>query len=125
MITTTVIRFDYFDKLEVQKNKAAYRNFGHAAASIRKDVVGTIEQTDGPSAPGEPPHTHYRKFLARAIRFAYDADSAVIGPTAEILDDAGQRLEFGEGMEPRPFMGPGLDRAIPRLGDNWQGSLGT
>lgn len=36
-------------KLKEASEKAAYRNFGHAAASIRKDVQQTIER-----APRQP-----------------------------------------------------------------------
>jgi phage gpG-like protein len=109
--------------------KAKFENFRHAAQSISKDVKGTLVKSDGPSAPGSPPHTHKRVFLRRAIAYRYDKEGAVIGPRASIVGQAGAAHEFGGNYKgtnypERPFMQPALDRATPRFAGNWAGSVG-
>lgn len=109
--------------------KAAFKNFGHAAASIAKDVKSTLEKADGPSQPGSPPHTHKGTYLRRAVRFAADAEGAVIGPMASVVGEAGAAHEFGEVFHEtdypeRPYMGPGLERGAPRFAQEWAGSIG-
>ncbi|MCE9555917.1 MAG: hypothetical protein K8T91_21420 [Planctomycetes bacterium] len=108
--------------------KAAFRNFGHAAASIRKDAMASIERSDAPSEPGEPPHTA-GGLLPRSIAYAVDENGAVIGPRASVVGQAGAAHEHGETFHgddfpQREFMGPALDRAIPRIGGEWKGSIG-
>lgn len=115
--------------VEKAVEKAAFRNFGHAAASISKDVKSTLEKAAGPSAPGTPPHTHKGAFLRRAVRFAADKEGAVIGPQESIVGQAGAAHEFGgefRGADypERPFMQPALERALPRLAEGWSGSVG-
>lgn len=110
--------------------KGSFKNFGHAAASIAKDVKSTLETEVGPSAPGSPPHTHRGAFLRRAIQFDYDKESAVIGPVASLVGQAGAAHEFGgdykgTNFPARPFMFPALERAIPRIGGDWTGSIGN
>lgn len=120
-----------FNAAPVEKavEKATFRNFSHAAASISKDVKSTLEKAAGPSAPGTPPHTHKGQFLRRAIRYAADKEGAVIGPMASIVGQAGAAHEFGgefRGADypERPFMEPALERALPRLAEGWSGSVG-
>jgi hypothetical protein len=115
----------------VQKavDKAAFRNFRHAAASISKDAKASLATAEGPSAAGSPPHTHKGAFLRRAIRYAADGDGALIGPMASVVGQAGAAHEFGEDFrgtdyDERPFMGPALERAIPRFAGDWAGSVG-
>lgn len=117
-------------KLEKAVEKAAYRNFGHAAASLSKDVKNTLQTAPGPSVPGKPPHTHKGAYLRRAIRYAADKEGAVIGPVASLVGTSGAAHEFGgryrSGDYPqRPFMQPALERALPRFGGEWAGSIGT
>jgi phage gpG-like protein len=115
--------------VEKAVQKAKFENFRHAAQSISKDAKASLEKADGPSAPGTPPHTHKRVFLRRAIAYRYDKDSAVIGPRASIVAQAGAAHEFGgeykgETYPQRPFMQPALERAIPRFAGSWSGSVG-
>jgi phage gpG-like protein len=110
-------------------DKAAFKNFNHAAASISKDVKSTLEKADGASEPGQPPHTHKGIYLRRAIRFASDKEGAVIGPMASVVDQAGAVHEFGGDYKgndypERPFMYPALQRALPRFAGQWRGSIG-
>lgn len=121
--------------------RAAFKNVGHAAASLRKDAIASIEEGDGASPPGTPPHTHTQKttragktrlgHLPRAITFAHDrkAMSAVIGPRESVVGTAGQAHEHGgeykgEHYPPRPFMVPAMDRNLDRFADDWRGSVG-
>jgi hypothetical protein len=113
-------------------DKAAFKNFRHAAASISKDAKASIDKAPQgeASAPGDPPHTHKGQFIKRAIRFDGDEDGAVIGPMASVVGEVGAVHEFGEvykgaDFEERAFMGPALERAIPRIGGDWQGSIGS
>ena len=106
---------------------AVFRNLFHAAAKIRKEMAASIQTAPGPSLPGEPPHTHRRALLRRAMRFAVDkkAEDAVIGPRASIVGQVGQRLEFGdEFIDPRPFATPVLLANVPKLADDWAGTIG-
>lgn len=110
--------------------KAAFKNFGHAAARISKDVKASLEKADGPSSPGKPPHTHRGTFLRRAIRYAADKQGAVIGPVASLVGTAGQAHEFGgtykgQDFPERPFMLPALLNNTDRFAADWQGSIGS
>lgn len=130
MITTKVKVEDKTKDLEKAAEKAAFNNFRHAAASISKDSKQSLERKEGPSEEGEPPHTHKGVFLRRAIRYAADKEGAVIGPMASIVGLAGRAHELGEVFHgtdypERPFMQPALDRAVPRMAKDWQGSIGN
>ena len=86
-------------------------------------------EAEGPSVPGQPPHTHKGTYLRRAVRWDADKTSAVIGPMASIVDQAGAVHEFGQvrlgtDYPERPFMLPALERALPRFAGQWQGSVG-
>jgi hypothetical protein len=125
------IKFRTVDRTKRVKDaadKAAFRNFGHAAASIRKDAVASIEVSPDPSPPGSPPHTR-RRLLPRALRFDVDNKGAVIGPRASVAGQVGHTHEFGgsykgEDYPERPYMLPALERALPRFAGQWQGSIG-
>ena len=92
--------------------KAAFRNFGHAAASIRKDAIASIEKAPHGQAsePGTPPHTR-RGQLPRAIRYDATKDGAIVGPVASLVGESGAAHEFGgtykgQDYPERPFMEP-------------------
>ena len=114
--------------------KATFRNLRHAAASIRKEAAASIVPGDEPSAPGTPPHTGTAKgkrrgVLPRAIFFAVDGDAAVIGPRASVAGTGGAAHEHGgrfrgQTYPRRPFMGPQLVAAAPRIGSQWAGTIG-
>lgn len=127
------------NRVEQAAEKTSFRNLGHAAAAIRKDAVESIQQAPGPSAPGEPPHTHtggitkqgkVRKGnLQRAIAYDADQNSAVIGPRESVVGQAGRAHELGEEFHgddypERPYMGPALEHNEVRFASDWAGSLG-
>ncbi len=130
MITVAVKVQSFVDRVEKAQDKAAFRNYKHAAASIRKDMAGSIEQAEGPSPAGTPPHTHRRRFLARAIRFFADEHGALIGPMHSIVGEAGAAHEFGgeykgQTFDKREFAGPALERGTERFAGSWAGSVGA
>lgn len=108
---------------------AAFRNLGHAAASIRKTALESIERSPDPSPPGTPPHTR-RGQLERAIVYDYDRKdmTAVVGPRFSIVGLAGAAHEFGgefRGQEypERAFMEPALQSNLSRFAREWEGSV--
>jgi hypothetical protein len=132
-------------------DKANFRNIGHASASLAKDVRSTIKRAPkeqrvsgktrggqkvrrarhAASPVGTPPYTQ-RGQLSRAIVYAVadNKKSAVIGATANLVGQSASAHELGgshKGQEypKRPFMFPGLERAIPRLAGEWRGTIGA
>lgn len=131
MIGLSVKIENRFDRVAKAADKAAFKNFRHAAASISKDMKASLEKAPQgePSEPGEPPHTHRGTFLKRAIRYEADEQGAVIGPLHSIVGIVGGVHERGEVYKgtdypERPFAEPALERAIPRIGGDWRGSIG-
>jgi hypothetical protein len=133
MVGFSVKIVDNTRRLAEQAAKGVFRSIQHAAASLRRDVISTIESAPHgqPSAPGTPPHTHRRNFFRRAIAYALGEDrkSAVIGPQFSKTGRVGRAHEFGgdykgQDFPQRSFMGPGLDRAVPRFAGEFRGSIG-
>ena len=123
---------DRFDRVLAAEETARYRNFGHAAASIRKSAQASIVDAPGPSAPGTPPHTRRRgkrpSQIRRAIVYSADKFGAIVGPRASVLGTAGGAHEFGGSFRgskypQRPFMFPALFRNQRRFGQSWAGSI--
>lgn len=125
------------DKVATAAQRAKYRNLQHAAASIRKTMIGSIEPSDEPSPPGKPPHTRRRVskkgkalkgHLPRSIVY-HVSDTAVIGPRYSIVGDSAKAHEFGgeyKGQEypARPFAFPALEDNLDRFASEWAGSIG-
>lgn len=112
-------------------DKAAFRNFAHAAARISKDAKASIDKSTEPSDPGDPPHTRGRggHNLRGAIRFNATKDDAVVGPIASFVGQAGAAHEFGgefrdQVYPERPFMWPALRANVDRFAKDWAGSIG-
>lgn len=129
MIAVKVTTEDTTKNVAEAAQKAAFKNFAHAAASISKDMKSSLEKSEGPSAVGSPPHTHKGTYLRRAVRFAADKEGAVIGPMASVVGEAGAVHEFGEVFHgtdypERPFAGPAGERGAPRFAKEWAGSIG-
>lgn len=103
-------------------------SLGHAAAIVRKTVRRSIRRRTGTnySKPGQPPKTK-TGLLRNSIVYDVDrqAEEAVIGPTANLIDGLGALHEFGGKTrrgryEPRPFMGPAYEKILPRLPESWR-----
>lgn len=118
-------------KLKRAAEQGTYRSLGHAAASLRLIAQRSIRKSDKPAPEGQPPHTQTRR-LPRSILYAVDkrAGSAVIGPSRDRIGLAGGEHEHGRvfgGRKPkhpaRPFMGPALRKAAPRMPRFWRASV--
>jgi hypothetical protein len=130
MFGLTIQLEDKTQRVKDAADQSSFRNLGHAAASIRKTAIESIVVAEGPSDPGTPPHTRRRQ-LKRAIKFDADkaAESALIGPEASIIGEAGAAHEFGgefrgEDYPDRPFMEPALESNLDRFASEWAGSIG-
>ncbi len=75
------------------------------------------------SLPGDPPHVRtgtLRSSITTALRRA--GREVIIGPTR--IAHYGEYLEFGTSkMAARPFMGPALEKARPKIPAQFKGSL--
>lgn len=117
------------DRVRRAAKDAARNSFSRTAFLIRQTMVESIERAEGPSAPGEPPHTHRGNYFRRAMRYAVDKDGAVIGPMYSAVGDVGKAHEFGglfrgEYFEKRPTAKPALDANLDVFANSWSGSIG-
>lgn len=129
MIGTTVRTTDDFRKVAKAAERAQKRAFARAAFRIGGEAIRSIETSEEPSRPGEPPHTRKQRRLSRAIKYYADAEGAVIGPTASKAGQVGQPHEFGGrykgGTFPeRPFMWPALEKQPDSFAGEFAGSIG-
>lgn len=109
--------------------QAEITSLGHAGAAIRLVARRSIRRSRSESSPGTPPHTR-RGQLKRAIQYAVvkEQELVVIGPTADVVGQAGRAHELGgryrrERYPRRPFMGPALEKVRPRLPRLWADSV--
>lgn len=131
--------------VEQAVEKASYRNFAHAAASIRKTAKDSIKPSNKvqgrnkhgqfttkksykSSPPGTPPYTRGRQKLKRGILYKADQFGAIIGPSRRIAGEAGFPHEFGarykkQQFKPRPFMSPALRANLSRFAGSWRNSV--
>jgi hypothetical protein len=121
---------DEMSAVEKAVQKTAYSGVRHAAMSIRKDIIGSIEQSQDPAEPGSPVRTRGRRGnVKRSIYAAVDGDAAVIGPRYSFVGDAMEAHEFGTSRfgtdyPARPTSGPALDRNLDRFADWFAGRIG-
>lgn len=113
---------------EKMKRKSI-ENLGHAGAATRLAAKRSVRKRKGPSPVGQPPHTHTRR-LPHAIKYAVEKQRSlvVIGPDVVSFGTAGKAHEHGgaykrEHYQPRPFMGPALEKIRNRLPQLWAGSV--
>lgn len=128
MITIDVKIEDKFANVKKASDDAAFRNFGHAAAAIRRSATKSIRRGKRASEPGKPPRTR-RGQLRRAIRFDGGENDAIVGPIASIAGESGSAHEFGgpykgDVFDQRPFMRPALIDNLDRFAQSWAGSIG-
>lgn len=121
---------DDFDKLLKAEARGSYNSLTHAAASLRRDVIASIERSPYPSKAGRPIHTR-KGLMKKAIMYQVDSsiNEAVIGPRFSIVETVGEPHEkgrpyYGRNYPKRSFMLPGLLRAVPRMAQHWSGSIG-
>ena len=109
--------------------RATQKALYQAGALIRTTARRSIRKRKGDSLPGQPPHTHTNA-LRKSILFDVDREeqSVIIGPTANIIGEAGAVHEhgedyFGRHYPKRPFMGPALKKMQPRVAAIWRDSV--
>ena len=85
-----------------------------SAKLVQKDAKASIKRRKVSSDPGNPPYSKTGNYR-RSIRYKVGRANAWIGPTRP-LGSHGNLLEQGSRlMEPRPVMGPALERARPKI----------
>jgi hypothetical protein len=135
-------------KLEKAQDKGAFKSFSHAAGSIRKSAIASIESSNTPGPPGGPirtrlsnkrrkrrpkgaPKRKRRKppgLAKRAILFQADKHGAVIGFTHSKISAAMSAHEHGKKYKgtlfpKRPTMFPALQRRLARFHHEWKGAI--
>jgi hypothetical protein len=151
MFGAKVTRTKLNDRAALQALDKAVRRWAfQAGAYVRKVMQSSIKDSDKPSRPGQPPHSH-TGILRRFIRFAVIAqeEKVIIGPK-KLPSKVGQQprvLEFGGVSETkgkggrdvqgrftksvrktsqraaRPFARPALLKSIPRTRSMWRDSI--
>jgi hypothetical protein len=132
----------FFDSKRITSSvdKATRKVLSRFGAFVRRTAKQSIRKRKKSSAPGKPPSSH-TGLLKRFIFFGYDRKNltVVIGP-ARLTDNnrgtAPSILEFGgtatvKGkkrkknvtIQPRPFMGPALEKEKPGLPSMWKDSV--
>jgi len=107
---------------------ATYRTFLRFGQYVRKTARHSIRSRPGPSAPGEPPHSHTGLLKAGTL-YSFDPAerSVVVGP-ARLRG----RQTYGpvtvpelmeHGYEARPYMAPAFEAGEKKLDEFWRGSV--
>lgn len=133
-------------KIKERADKAAFKNFGHAAATVRRTAQKSIERAPkarttgrrrrragrlrrteaGPK--GKPIRTR-RGQAPRSIVFDANERGAIIGPRFSFMGESFAAHEFGEELRgidypERPTMGPALEENVGRFANEWEDSIG-
>lgn len=131
----------FFDRAKVLNavDAATRRVLSRFGAFVRTRARTSIRKRKGTSAPGGPPYSHVG-LLRNLIFFAWDDSSkkVVIGPVLiNKPTGAPENLEYGgtadvpagrgktrrAKIEPRPYMGPALQKELPGLPAMWANSV--
>lgn len=128
MIDIKRVKLAFFDeRLLKDIGKRAGRGIVRIAANTRTIAKRSIRKAGkGPgtrrSQPGQPPRSH-TGLLRQHIYFWYDrrTQSAQIGPArlggTKSTDIPGNLEEGRFGLQPRPYMGPALEKSKEQLKD--------
>lgn len=130
--------------------KANVKNLSKAGAFIRRGARSSLRRRKRPSSAGEPPSVHTRHPTAtlKNIWFVFDPStrSVLVGPVKlngsrlrgsdrdtvpELLELGGVAMVGGRKSQPRrkaryakrPFMGPALERELPKFVGLWADSV--
>lgn len=129
MIKINVKVIDNMEAILKKMRIAALRNLGLFGGLTRKFAQQSIKISPKYSDPGSPPHSR-KGLLKKAIIYAVDkeAQEVVIGPSANVIADAGHPHEFGGAFRgdiypARPFMVPAMKRTIPAMDKIWANSI--
>lgn len=128
--------------------KAAAKNLSKAGSFIRTSARSSLRRRKASSPPGEPPSVHTKDRVAtlKNIWFVFDPAnrSVVVGPlklngsrlegsnrkTVPSLHELGgaavvtsRKRKRRAKYAPRPFMGPAMERELPKFVDLWAHSV--
>ena len=111
-------------KVRATVRKTSITRLAHAGAAVRLAATRGIRKRKSSSPAGEPPHTRDGR-IKRAILFAVERDTAVVGTSKDMFGLAGMAHEHGGlfrgGRFPeRPFMRPALEKVRDRLPEFWR-----
>ena len=127
---------------------ATRRVLSKFGAFVRRTAKGSIRKRKRASKPGQPPSSH-TGLLKKFIWFGYEPNrhSVVIGPakltsknseapeklehggTATLTEDKWvgyrkkKRIKRNVHIAARPYMGPAMNKEIPKLPDMWANSI--
>lgn len=129
---------NFFDRSAVTRrvDVATRRVLSKFGAFVRRRARSSIRKRKRVSRPGEAP-TSQTGLLRNWILFSYEpaSNSVVIGPAAlrekqgnapEVLEHGGSIVTSKGGrisIQPRPYMGPALEKELPGLPRMWQDSV--
>lgn len=130
MITLKTRVEDRFPNIIRIAKKKNIETLGQAGAFVRSVIRYSIRRSKRPALPGQPPRTR-RGAMRQAIMFSVEKDRerVLIGPAASRIGvGVGGAHEFGgrfrgRSYPERPFAGPGILAAAPRLPNKWQGLI--
>ena len=129
MITMKIKTITDMEALLKKARAAAIRNLGLFGGLTRKFAQQSIKVSKDYASPGSPPHSR-KGLLKKAIVYAVDKDqqNVIIGPSSNVIADAGHPHEFGgvfrgNTYPARPFMGPALNRADAATSQIWKNSI--
>ena len=114
--------------LQQKMAQASFQSLGHAGAAIRLTARRSIRRSMRYAPPGSPPHTRHGQ-LRRSIVYAREGnDRVLIGPGFAHVGPSAMAHEFGGrfrggNYKRRAFMGPALNKNLPRLPRFWAGSI--
>lgn len=135
-----VSRFVFFDTNAVRKatskaERKVLNRFGAMVRTTAKRSIRKATKRTRQSEPGDPPRSH-TAYLKRGIFYGFDIESrsVVVGPVKSKSGNIPEALEYGGttkqkktgdtiDIEPRPFMGPALDKMLPKLPALWKDSV--
>jgi hypothetical protein len=139
---------NFFDTPKViksldKKTRKVFARFGGYARMVAKRSIRKAGKRSKTSLPGKPPKSH-EGTLKKLIFFGFDwaNRSVVIGPkkskqgnVPEVLEHGGKITITGWAIktkkkttntatiEPRPFMGPAMEKANKKLPSFWQNAI--
>ena len=137
-------KLEFFDSKAVisATDKATRRVLSKFGAYVRRSAKSSIRKRKRFSEPGKPPSSHTGK-LKKFIYFGYEPINASVvvgpvqfsgkGPIPKILEHGGseivRRKRRGKTTrtravyKARPFMGPALEKELPKLPAMWRDSV--
>lgn len=116
-----------FRQLNQRRLVMSRKPAAQAGAYVMTVMRRSIRVTDKEAPPGKPPSSKTGR-LRRAIMFAVELPAVLIGASADVIGPAGgahdKGGEFrGDDYPARPFAGPALRVAAPRVSSFWTNSL--